>query len=744
MSFPRQQARTRRFTIGVPRAFQISPDGRRVAFLRGRDGEDAATCLWIRDLDEAAERVVADPRTIGADDEDLPAEERARRERLRETGAGIVSYTVDADFTRAVFTLSGRLYTADLAGGGAPREVAAAVAPVVDPAVSPTGEAAAYVSGGALHVVGLDGGGDRVLAEPDGDGVAWGLAEFVAAEEMSRYRGLWWAPDGSAVLAARVDDSPVARWTISDPANPAAAAQTVAYPAAGTPNADVRLAVLSLGGHGPAEPRWIEWDREELPYLARAGWTCRGAGSGPADASRPDEPAEVVFTAQSRDQRTLALFRADPLTGKASRELSETDGTWVEIMPGVPAFTASGESVWIGRRERDGRRALLVGGREAGPPDGAYLRGVADVDGDRVLYSASPDGRPGEVGLWLLDTATGETSAVEVPPAAAGGRRPDAEGAVLSGRLGGDTLVVQRRGMDADGVRTLLLRGSASGGGPEVAGEVESLALAPDLPAPNVRFWSAGERGVPAALVLPSWYDPDAEGSAARLPVLMDPYGGPHAQRVLRTRGAYLTSQWFADQGFAVVIADGRGTPGISVEWEQAVDGDLAGPVLEDQVSALHDAAARFGCLDLDRVAIRGWSFGGYLASLAVLRRPEVFHAAVAGAPVTDFSLYDTHYTERYLGTPQGRPEAYARSCALEGWAEPNRPLMLIHGLADDNVVFAHTQRLSSALLAAGRAHTVLPLSGITHMASEETTAENLLLLQVEFLHRSLGAGADS
>ena len=227
--------------------------------------------------------------------------------------------------------------------------------------------------------------------------------------------------------------------------------------------------------------------------------------------------------------------------------------------------------------------------------------------------------------------------------------------------------------------------------------------------------------------------------------MLLDPYGGPHAQRVLKARSAYLTAQWFAEQGFAVVIADGRGTPGRGPEWERAVAGDLAGPVLEDQVDALREAAARFADLDAGRVAIRGWSFGGYLAALAVLRRPDVFHAAIAGAPVTDWRLYDTHYTERYLGHPGQDPGPYERSSLINdadraaGQTAGQRPLMLIHGLADDNVVVAHTLRLSGALLAAGYPHTVLPLSGITHMASQEAVAENLLLLQLDFLRRALG-----
>jgi dipeptidyl-peptidase-4 len=208
---------------------------------------------------------------------------------------------------------------------------------------------------------------------------------------------------------------------------------------------------------------------------------------------------------------------------------------------------------------------------------------------------------------------------------------------------------------------------------------------------------------------------------------------------VLSAQGAFLSSQWLADQGFAVIVADGRGTPGRGPAWDRSVAFDLATPALEDQVDALHGVADHYpGELDLGRVAIRGWSFGGYLAALAVLRRPDVFHAAVGGAPVTDWRLYDTHYTERYLGHPDERPDAYATSSLLEDAHLLERPLMLVHGLADDNVVVAHTLRLSSALLAAGRAHTVLPLSGVTHMTPQEVVAENLLLLQVAFLKEAL------
>jgi len=278
---------------------------------------------------------------------------------------------------------------------------------------------------------------------------------------------------------------------------------------------------------------------------------------------------------------------------------------------------------------------------------------------------------------------------------------------------------------------------AADGTGPEVTG-IGSVAERPLLPEPRPDIFAAGEHGIRTALLLPSWHRP----GSARLPVLMDPYGGPATQMVLASQAIFLTSQWFAEQGFAVVVADGRGTPGRGPAWERTVAGNLARLAVEDQVEALRAAAARCADLDLDRVGIRGWSFGGYLAALAVVRRPDVFHAAVSGAPVTDWRMYDTHATERYLGHPDTDGDHYDASSVLDGACELSRPLLLVHGLADDNVAVAHTLRLSSVLVAAGRPHSVLPLSGITHMPVDEQVAENMLLQQLGFLRRALGVPA--
>jgi dipeptidyl-peptidase-4 len=210
-------------------------------------------------------------------------------------------------------------------------------------------------------------------------------------------------------------------------------------------------------------------------------------------------------------------------------------------------------------------------------------------------------------------------------------------------------------------------------------------------------------------------------------------------QRVMRMRtSAFCEDQWFAEHGFAVLVADGRGTPGRGPAWDKTVHGDSLSAPVEDQADAVLIVAERFPDLDLDRVGIRGWSFGGALAAMAVLRRPEVFHAAIAGAAPHDQRLYDTYWREKFLGLPEENPDAYARSSTMTYAAGLTRPLLMIHGTADDNVVVAHTLRMSSALLAAGRPHQVVPLSGATHMPTENTVSQ-LLRLQLTFLADALG-----
>jgi dipeptidyl-peptidase 4 len=712
-TFPRQQARTQRFTLGVPRSFQVSPDGTRVAFLRSRNGTDPVTCLWVLDVAAGQERLVADPAELGTGEVD--PEEKARRERFRERASGIVSFAADAALRTAAFGLGGRVYTADLAAGeGAAagvRELGTRV-PAADPRPDPAGRLVAYVHAGALRVIDLASGQDTAVAAPaDGeDEVTFGLAEFVAAEEMGRHRGYWWAPDGTAMLAARVDERPVRRWYITDPAHPDRPTIAVRYPVAGTANADVSLVLARLGG----EPVPVAWDRGAFPYLVTACW----------DNVAPWAPLIVV---QTRDQREMRVLAVDPATGETSVIRTDTDPHWLEIVRGVPARMADGRIVWT--TDAGGARRLLVataadlaaGTAEPVTPATLQVREILSVDGDTVLFTAS-EAEPTEIGVWTCTEGRLE-------------RVSDGPG-VATGHRAGGTTVITARNLESAGPEVRVLR-AADGTGPEGTG-ITSVAERPLLPEPRPDIFAAGQRGIRTALLLPSWHRP----GSARLPVLMDPYGGPHGQQVLASQAIFLTSQWFAEQGFAVVVADGRGTPGRGPAWERTVAGNLARLAVEDQVEALRAAAARCADLDLGRVGIRGWSFGGYLAALAVVRRPDVFHAAVSGAPVTDWRMYDTHATERYLGHPDTDGDHYEASSVLDDARELSRPLLLIHGLADDNVAVAHTLRLSSVLLAAGRPHSVLPLSGITHMPVDEQVAENMLLLQLDFLRRALGVPA--
>jgi dipeptidyl-peptidase-4 len=626
-----------------------------------------------------------------------------------------VAFATDAELTMATFVLAGQVYTVDLtaataaarhpdaphAPAGLPR-VLPSRPPAFDARPDPAGHRVAYVSDGALRVITLRTDEDAEIIGPNGTAaLTFGLAEFVAGEEMGRTRGYWWAPDGSALLVARVDETPVTRWHIADPANPGRPPTQTRYPAAGTPNAAVSLLRASLDGSRAP----VDWDRAQFPYLVTVTW----------------DKAGPLLVVQSRDQRQMRLLSADPATGAVTTIREDTDEHWLDIVPGVPARTSDGKIVWT--TDAEGARRLLVatpaelGDHSAKPvtPAGLQVREVLAADGDTVLFSASED--PTEIGLWLH----GPDGLSRLTPEA---------GVHTGGRAGGTTVIVSRSLAEPGTTVRVLTDDQPS----EQAVTISSWAELPLLPEPHPQLFAAGTQAIRTAVLLPSGHEP---GSAA-LPVLVDPYGGPGAQRVLAAQRFFLAPQWFAEQGFAVVVADGRGTPGRGPEWDRSIAADWASVVLEDQVTALHAAAERCADLDMSRVAIRGWSFGGYLAALAVLRRPDVFHAAIAGAPVTEWRLYDTHYTERYLGDPGQNAAVYDRASLLGDAAALTRPLLLIHGLADDNVVAAHTLRLSAALLAAGRPHSVLPLSGVTHMTPQEEVAENLLLLQVGFLREAL------
>jgi len=682
-TFPRQYARTQRLSLGEPRSFTLSPDGSRVIFIRSHSGSDSVNTLWSLDTATGIERELLDPRALNTDLSELTAAELRQRERAREGASGVTSYACNRDITRAVTVLGGSVVIIDLITGDATMP---AIEPgVFDVRLSPDGNTISYLRGTSLCVSSLTGD-ERVIASDSNETISWGNAEFIAAEEMGRFRGYWWSPDSQSIAACRVDVSPINVWHIADPAHPELPATEHRYPAAGTPNASVSLHIISIAT-ATATPVELAGDWE---YLNTVSWNSAG----------------LIAQTQTRDQKRIDIHSIDASTGKATIVFTDTDDAWVELVSGVPALQQDGSLITCA--DREGSRRLLVNG-SAVTPTTMQVRSVVSV-GDSIVFMANEITTPWQLDAWAYRNGLLEQITQSHGVASVSGSR-----SCYVSRI--STLDTERAQFT---VHT-----------PTTTHNVTSLAET-SLVQPNVRIMSVGPRGIPVAILLPR------DGLSTKLPVLFDPYGGPHAQRVVASRAAYNSSQWFADQGFVVVIVDNTGTPGKGSEWERGVMNDLAEPVLDDQVEILRDLNDLEPRADTSRVGIRGWSFGGYLAALAVLRRSDLFHAAVAGAPVTDWRLYDTHYTERYLGNPAIDPSAYEATSLFNDAEHLQQPLLLIHGLADDNVVAAHTLQLSSALLAAGKPHEVLPLSGVTHMTPQEVIAENLLLHQLEFLQRHL------
>lgn len=691
---------TNGFILGLPTTARATPDAKTIVFLRS-GSRDRVNSIYGFDVETGRTRTIIEPnRILGEGGETLTPEEVARRERMRLTTSGFVDYEILPDGTQLLTSLAGKLYLVALADGT--MRTLETNGAVDAPKVSPDGRLVAYVRGGDLYVLPLEGGAERRLTSDASGDVTNGLAEFIAQEEMDRSEGLWWSPDSTQIAFERADATGVERRTVLDETDAFRPATSVPYPRPGKDNVAVKVGVVSVTGT-PA-PRWLDWDHARYPYLARASWL-------------KDSP--LTLQVQTRDQREVVVLVADPRTGAVTPIHTERDEAWVALHDGLRWIGHGASFLWI--TERNGAPELEV---RSGTGD--LVRTLAGAtNGFRSLVDLDEEG--GSV-VFEGGVNPARTSLFRVPLAGGEARELTPEPGIHVATFGAShaIFVDEHRSLEAPPVmRVRGADGLAHGMLPSVA-EVPPLDVRP-----QISRVGDGE-GFLTAVVSP--HEPVA---GRKYPLLVRVYGGPGAQTVLEDRMLYVLWQWVANQGFVVAFADNRGTPGRGRAFERAIRDHLADVPLADQVAAMREVVKRPD-VDGEHVGIIGWSFGGFLAALAVERQPDFFKAGVAIAPVTDWADYDTHYTERYLGMPAEDPQRYPASSVLQDAARLSRPLLLMHGTADDNVVVGHTLKLSRELLAAGKPFELLLFPGQTHMIADPTMRKRVWSHAVDFLRRSL------
>lgn len=693
-TFLRDYAETRRFLSGRPVKPRFTKDGSTVLFLRAQ-ARSAVQTLFAFDVatGKTTEILTPDALLNGAA-QTMSAAEKARLERQRISARGFTHYALSPDGSHIAVGLSGMLYLVERATmkvTGLPTGPG-----VIDPQFSPDGKQLAYVRDNDVWAMNLSTRKQLRVTKGGTEAAPHGLAEFVAQEEMSRFSGFWWSPDSSAIAYTRADHEGMERFAISDPMHPERGAETVPYPRPGKQNAKVQLFITKVKGGKPLE---VKWDRAKYEYLATVKWPKQGA---------------LSLLVQNRQQTEQVLYAVNPANGKLTELLTEKDAAWLNLDQSFPKWKADGSGfLWFTERnggreveERDAKgahKATWVS-KDAGFGD---FVGLDEATG-QLYFTGSPD--PTEQVLFRVK-AGGKPERV---PLQHGDKDADKSWQMAAISEDGKSLIV-----DTHAPHFLPRVAVYKADGSKVA-DLPSVAEEPKLK-PNIRFTEVGDQKFKAAVITPTTFK-----KGQKYPVVVEVYGGPGHAVVRRTMRDNLLLQWLADQGFIVVKFDGRGTPGRGREWERAIKHDFATVTIADQVAALQALGKQMPELDLSRVGIEGWSFGGYMAALAVEARGDVYKAAVSGAPVVDWLDYDTHYTERYLGLPQDQKQAYDVSSLLTWAPKLNRPLLLIHGTADDNVYFFHTLKLSDALFKAGKKHDVLPLSNFTHMVPDPLVQERL------------------
>ncbi len=680
---------------------KFSPDGRRVTYLQGSEREKDRFDLWEYDIRQARSRMLVDSRVLSASGENLSDEELARRERQRTAAlSGILEYSMAPSGRALLVPSAGSLYYYDLdkSAQDALMEIDPSNRAASDPTISPTGALVAFIRDQNIIVHDIAERQSRPLTHDGGGTIKNGMAEFIAQEEMDRNTGYWWAPDGRHIAFARVDESPIGITERFEIAADNVRTFAQRYPTAGGPNVLVRLGVADVQ---TGAVTWIDLGSDTDIYLARVNWL-------------PDSKTLAVQR-ESRDQRRLDLLFADMETGQTRIVLTETSQTWIDLHDEISFLEASREFIWAS--SRDGYRHLylhdyaghVIRQLTAGDwsLDDFRARAIKGIDEmNRWVYFTATEADPTGRQLYRTSLDTKEPHEIE---------RISAEAGVHSIAMSPDTRFYIDHFTSHTQPPQVMLRAAD---GKLLAPLLENRMDDGHPDAPYLADNSVPEFGTLTAadgqtlhyrLFKPARFD-----AATRYPAIVDVYGGPGVQRVLDNWTGGSFTQILTRAGYLVFQLDNRGTAFRGTAFQSPIHGKLGDVEVTDQVQGARWLSSQ-SFVDPDRIGVWGWSYGGYLSLMLMFKAPEVFRAGVSGAPVTDWAMYDTHYTERYLSRPQDNPAGYAASSVLPYARELKGRLLIMHGMADDNVLFLHSTKLLRKLQDLGRAFDVMVYPGAKH-----------------------------
>jgi dipeptidyl-peptidase 4 len=711
-------------SLRLPR---ISPDGRLVAYLKGAADNRDRLDLWAYDLTRRAHRRLIDARALAPDSGALSAEEAARRERQRTSAySGILEYGFSPDARRILVPLGGDLYLYDLTSpeASAVRRLTHTDSYETDARFSPRGRYVSFIRDRNLVVLDLTTGTETTITHGATDTVSFGMAEFIAQEEMDRDTGYWWSPDESRIAYTRVDESGVAETERFEIDARSVTVVRQRYPHTGARNAAVSLHVTTLAN--PAGAVQVDLGTNPDFYLARVDFFPDGR--------------QLAVQKQSRNQQTLELLQVDAATGNARPLLTERSDTWVPITDELTFLPERRQFIWAS--SRDGYQQLYLydfSGRlirqltngaysVVGDRQRAAVRGVDEERG--LIYVMSPADNPRERQLYAI--ALDRKTAPRQITQGAGWH---------SITMADNARVFLDAFSNTDTPPTLRLHDSSG----KLLNELVPNKLAPGHPyfeyaAAHAHtefgtFNAADGQTLHYSLLKPLQMEP-----GRRYPVVVHVYGGPGVQEVVNRWGGswQMFQQLLVKRGYIVFTVDNRGSGARGVRFESALFHRLGSVEVEDQLAGVQFLRS-LPYVDGAHIGIMGWSYGGYMSALSVMKGPDAFASAVAGAPVTDWHLYDTHYTERYLGTPAQNAAGYASGDVLAYAASLKRPLLLIHGMADDNVLFTNSTALMRALQNADRPFELMTYPGGKHgLIRHQDDGPHVMQQIMTFLDRTL------